>query len=140
MKLLVQLDSTEPPVYKHADDSGLDLRSTVDIDLAPGARALVPTGIKIKLPPLTEAQVRPRSGLAVTSGVTVLNTPGTVDEGYRGEIGVIMINHNSEPFKICKGDRIAQLVICPIYRPEIVVVESLDETKRGENGFGSTGV
>ena len=107
--------------------------------LAPGQRALVPTGLTIALPPGYEAQVRPRSGLAARHGVTVLNAPGTVDADYRGEIGVLLINHGDAPFPIRRGERIAQMVIAPVIRVELVPAASLSATDRGSGGFGSTG-
>lgn len=119
----------------------MDLRAAVNdpLTLAPGERALVPTGLRIALPPGFEAQVRPRSGLAVRHGVTMLNTPGTIDADYRGEIRVIAINLGQEPFVIRRGDRIAQLVVAPVTRVEWRLVESLEATARGEGGFGHTG-
>lgn len=128
------------PVYAHAGDSGMDLHSAEQAVIAPGERATLGTGIAIELPPGTEAQVRPRSGLASRSGVTVLNTPGTVDEGYRGEICVIVANLGREPFEIRKGMRIAQLVVCPVIRVEIEACAELSQTERNAGGFGSTGV
>jgi len=128
------------PSYAHPSDAGMDVRSVADVTIAPGGRALVPTGLIMLLPPLYEAQVRPRSGLALKSGVTVLNTPGTIDSGYRGEIGVILANFGTEAFQIRKGDKIAQIVIAPVTQPEIVETDSVDETDRGAGGFGSTGV
>jgi dUTP pyrophosphatase len=128
------------PQYSHPDDSGLDLFATQDIELLPGDSHLVPTGIAIELPPQTEAQVRPRSGLALKHQITVLNTPGTIDEGYRGEIGVILINHGKISFQITSGMRIAQLVIAPVLRVEIEEVKDLSKTQRGAGGFGSTGI
>lgn len=121
--------------------AGLDLSADVaePIVLAPGATALVPTGIAIALPPAHEGQVRPRSGLAAKHGVTVLNSPGTIDEDYRGEVKVLLVNHGGAPFTIAGGDRIAQLVVAKVERPAIVEVATLDETVRGEGGFGSTG-
>jgi dUTP pyrophosphatase len=131
------------PSYQSAAASGLDLIAAVPaaapLVLAPGARAAVPTGIAIALPAGTEAQVRPRSGLARNHGVTVLNAPGTVDADYRGEIQVLLINHGSEPFAITRGMRIAQLVIATVARVALDQVERLDETPRGKGGFGSTG-
>ena len=108
--------------------------------LAPGARALVPTGFAMALPAGYEAQIRPRSGLAYKHGVTVLNSPGTIDADYRGEVKVLLINHGSDPFTIERGERVAQMVIAPITQPEFVQVEDLSETVRGAGGFGSTGV
>ena len=128
------------PSYAHKGDAGMDLRSAVDIEIAPGARALVKTGLAMALPEGYEAQVRPRSGLALKQGVTVLNTPGTIDEGYRGEVGVILFNTGDAPFKVSVGDKIAQMVIAPVTRAEVVEVLELDGTERGAGGFGSTGV
>lgn len=128
------------PKYAHHDDSGMDLFSVENITLAPGDRELVKTGIKIELPPNTEAQIRPRSGLAYKNGITVLNTPGTIDEGYRGEIGIILINHSKNDFEVLKGMKIAQMVIIPILRPQIIETNDLSSSKRGEGGFGSTGI
>jgi dUTP pyrophosphatase len=129
------------PAYETPQSAGMDLRAAVNapLTLAPGARALVPTGLAIALPPGFEAQVRPRSGLALKFGVTCLNSPGTIDADYRGEIGVILINHGSDPFVINRGDRIAQLVFAPVTQGSFAEVASLDETARGAGGFGSTG-
>ncbi|KQW86403.1 dUTP diphosphatase [Brevundimonas sp. Root1279] len=131
------------PGYETAGSAGMDLRAAVAEDapltLAPGARALVPTGLKIALEPGFEAQVRPRSGLALKHGLTCLNSPGTVDSDYRGEVGVILINHGQEPFVIQRGERIAQMVIARYEQAAMVEVEALDETARGAGGFGSTG-
>lgn len=131
------------PAYETAGSAGMDLRAAVPEDqpltLAPGARALVPTGLKIALEPGWEAQVRPRSGLALKHGVTCLNAPGTIDSDYRGEVGVILINHGAEPFVIARGERIAQMVIAAHAQAVIAEVDSLDETARGAGGFGSTG-
>jgi dUTP pyrophosphatase len=124
-------------------DAGLDLLAAVPADvpvtLAPGARTRIPTGIAIALPVGMEAQVRPRSGLAARDGVTVLNSPGTIDADYRGEIEVILINHGNESLTISRGMRIAQLVIAPVLRVSLIAVDALDETSRGGGGFGSTG-
>jgi dUTP pyrophosphatase len=130
------------PDYATAESAGMDLLAAVDADfvLTPGARALVPTGIAIALPPGTEAQVRPRSGLALKHGITCLNAPGTIDADYRGEIGVILINHGTEPFTVNRGMRIAQLVIAEVRRATWREVEDLDESARGDGGFGSTGL
>ena len=128
------------PSYAHPSDAGMDVRSVEDLVLATGKRALVHTGLVMLLPPLYEAQVRPRSGLALKHGVTVLNTPGTIDSGYRGEVCVILVNLGEEDFRVCKGDKIAQIVIAPVTQPEIVETDVLDETDRGAGGFGSTGV
>ena len=131
------------PAYATPQAAGLDLRAAVAEDaavtLAPGARALVPTGLKIALEPGFEAQVRPRSGLALNHGITCLNTPGTIDSDYRGEVGVILVNLGQEPFVIRRGERIAQMVIARHEQAAIAEVESLDETARGAGGFGSTG-
>ena len=128
------------PSYAHPSDAGMDLRSVDDLTLAPGQRALVHTGRVRQLPPLYEAQVRPRSGLALKNGVTVLNTPGTIDSGYRGEVGVILINLGQAAFDVRKGDKIAQMVIAPVTQPNIEETDVVDETDRGSGGFGSTGV
>jgi dUTP pyrophosphatase len=131
------------PAYETGGSAGMDLRAAVAGDapltLAPGARALVPTGLKIALEAGYEAQVRPRSGLALKHGITCLNSPGTIDSDYRGEVGVILINHGQEPFVIRRGERIAQMVIARHEQAAMVEVETLDETARGAGGFGSTG-
>jgi dUTP pyrophosphatase len=131
------------PAYQSAHAAGLDLLAAVPegspLILTPGAYALVPTGLTIALPPGYEAQVRPRSGLAAKHGVTVLNAPGTVDADYRGEIGVLLINHGAKPFPIQRGERIAQMVIASVVRVELVSAASLSATERGDGGFGSTG-
>jgi dUTP pyrophosphatase len=127
------------PSYATTGSAGLDLRAAEALTLKPGARALVPTGIAIALPAGFEAQVRPRSGLAVKHGVTVLNSPGTIDADYRGEIKVPLINHGSEDFVIARGDRIAQMVVAPVTMAELAEVDALDETARGGGGFGSSG-
>ena len=131
------------PAYETGGSAGMDLRAAVAEDapvtLAPGARALVPTGLKIALEPGHEAQVRPRSGLALKHGLTCLNSPGTIDSDYRGEVGVILINHGQEPFVIRRGERIAQMVIARHEQATMVEVAALDETARGAGGFGSTG-
>ncbi|WP_181708654.1 dUTP diphosphatase [Chthonobacter rhizosphaerae] len=130
------------PAYQTTGAAGMDLLAAcaAPITLGPLARALVPTGIAIALPPGFEAQVRPRSGLAVRHGVTVLNSPGTVDEDYRGEIQVILINLGADPFVVRRGERIAQMVIAPVSRARLEEAASLDRTGRGAGGFGSTGV
>ena len=127
------------PSYAHPSDAGMDVRSVEDLTIAPGKRALVHTGLVMLLPPKYEAQVRPRSGLALKSGVTVLNTPGTIDSGYRGEVGVILANFGDADFQVKKGDKIAQIVIASVTQPEIVETTEIDETDRGAGGFGSTG-
>ena len=131
------------PAYETADAAGMDLRAAVadaePVTLAPGARAMIPTGLTIALLPGYEAQVRPRSGLAAKHGITCLNSPGTIDADYRGEVKVILINLGQDAFVIKRGERIAQMVIAPVTRAELKVVAELDETKRGTGGFGSTG-
>jgi dUTP pyrophosphatase len=131
------------PSYQSAHAAGLDLLAAVAADapltLAPGARALVPTGLAIALPPDCEAQVRPRSGLAVKQGLTVLNAPGTIDADYRGEVQVLLINHGQAAVTIERGMRIAQMVVAPIVRARLVAANVLDVTQRGSGGFGSTG-
>ena len=131
------------PAYQSAHAAGLDLLAAVPegapLTLSPGQRALVPTGLTIALPPGYEAQVRPRSGLASKHGVTVLNSPGTVDADYRGEIGVLLVNHGDGPFSIRRGERIAQMVIAPVIQVELVSAARLSATERGSGGFGSTG-
>ena len=127
------------PARAHPADAGLDLHSAVDLDIPPGETRLVGTGLAFELPPGTEAQVRPRSGLALTHSVTVLNTPGTIDEGYRGEVGVILINHGRRVFEVRRGMKVAQLVVQPTLAVEIVAVDALSNTSRGTGGFGSTG-
>ncbi len=132
------------PRYETAGAAGLDLQAAVaaaaPLTLKPGARALVPTGLTMALPVGFEAQVRPRSGLALKQGVTLVNTPGTIDSDYRGEIGVILINHGQEDVVVTRGMRIAQLVIAPVVQALLVEVDALDPSDRGAGGFGSTGV
>ena len=131
------------PAYQSADAAGLDLLAAVPenapLVLAPGKYALIPTGLTIALPPGHEAQVRPRSGLAAKHGVTVLNSPGTIDADYRGEISVLLINHGEAPFPVRRGERIAQMVIAPVTQAQLVEVDTLSSTDRGSGGFGSTG-
>ena len=127
------------PAYAHPSDAGMDVRSVADIAIPPGGRALVPTGLVAIIPPMYEIQVRPRSGLALKHGVTVLNTPGTIDSGYRGEIGVILANFGDKEFSVSKGDKVAQLVFVPVVQPEIEETDTIDDTDRGAGGFGSTG-
>ena len=140
---LPHADDLPLPRYHSADAAGLDLLAAVPVDapvgLAAGARAIIPTGIAIALPPGHEAQVRPRSGLAAHHGVTVLNTPGTIDADYRGELQVILINLGSEPFQVTRGMRIAQLVIAPVQHARLVETDRLDTTARAAGGIGSTG-
>ncbi len=128
------------PAYAHPGDAGMDVCSREELVLAPGERRLVHTGLKMQLPADAEAQIRPRSGLALKHGVTVLNSPGTIDAGYRGEIGVILVNLGAEAFKVEKGMRIAQMVIAPVCRAQVLEVSELALSERGEGGFGSTGV
>lgn len=130
------------PAYATALSAGMDLRANVDesIVMQPMERRLIPTGLYIALPPGYEAQVRPRSGLALKHGITVLNTPGTIDADYRGEVGVLLINLSQEPFTVNDGERIAQMVIARHDQAELVEVEALDETERGAGGYGHTGV
>ncbi|NUP04603.1 MAG: dUTP diphosphatase [Polyangiaceae bacterium] len=129
------------PAPQTGGAAGLDLSAALDekVTIAPGARALIPIGLAIALPAGHEGQVRPRSGLALKHGVTVLNAPGTIDEDYRGELGVVLINHGQDPFVVENGMRIAQLVIAPYRQAAVVEVEALDETSRGTGGYGSTG-
>nr|WP_312985508.1 dUTP diphosphatase [Clostridioides sp.] len=128
------------PSYAHIGDAGMDICSIEDTTIKSGETKLIKTGIAIELPKWFEAQIRPRSGLALKHSITVLNSPGTIDECYRGEIGVILINHGNEDFKVEKHMRIAQMVIKPIYSVDILEVDNLTESKRGESGFGSTGL
>jgi dUTP pyrophosphatase len=131
------------PGYATEGAAGLDLRAAVaegaPVVLPPGGRALVPTGFAIALPESHEAQVRPRSGLAIRDGVTCLNSPGTIDADYRGEVQVILVNHGAEPFTVRRGERIAQMVVAPVSRAVFLESDTLDETARGAGGFGSTG-
>ena len=129
------------PAYQTEFAAGLDLAAALSepLTITPAERRLVPTGWSIAIPPGFEGQVRPRSGLALRHGVTVLNTPGTIDADYRGEIKVLLINLGGEPFTVKPGDRIAHLVICPVARAQVQVVAALDSTSRGEGGYGSTG-
>ncbi|MBM4147698.1 MAG: dUTP diphosphatase [Lentisphaerae bacterium] len=127
------------PEYAHPGDAGMDLFAAERLDLAPGERRLARTGVAIELPRGTEGQVRPRSGLALKHGVTVLNAPGTIDEGYRGEVGVILVNHGGEPYTVEPGMKIAQLVVQPVLRVQVQETSDLSDTSRGAGGFGSTG-
>ncbi|MDD4872868.1 MAG: dUTP diphosphatase [Kiritimatiellae bacterium] len=132
-------DDAIMPQYAHPGDAGMDLFSNQRVDIGPNEHVLVKTGLSIELPPNTEAQVRPRSGLALKHGISVLNTPGTIDEGYRGEVGVILINHGKEKFVVEKGSKIAQMVLKPVLRAEVHEVTDLSDSHRGSGGFGSTG-
>lgn len=130
------------PAYESSSAAGMDIRAalTAPIILKVGERTLIPTGLKMALPQGFEAQIRPRSGLAIRNGLTMLNSPGTIDADYRGEVKVIAINHGQEEFRVNHGDRIAQMVIAPVVQLSIKAVNELDETDRGEGGFGSTGI
>jgi dUTP pyrophosphatase len=143
IKRLPHAEGLPLPAYETTQAAGMDLRAAAPenepITLAPGQRTMVPTGLTMALPENYEAQVRPRSGLAAKHGVTCLNTPGTIDADYRGEVKVILINLGDEPFVIKRGERIAQMVIAPVTRATLTEVEVLDETARGAGGFGSTG-
>jgi dUTP pyrophosphatase len=132
-------DDLPLPAYASAGAAGFDLRAAADCTIAPGALALVPTGFAVAVPEGFELQVRPRSGLAAKHGVTVLNSPGTVDSDYRGEVAVILVNHGPAVFTVSRGDRIAQAVIATAPQAQLIEVTSLDETPRGSAGFGSTG-
>ena len=127
------------PAYATRGAAGMDVLAAEDVTLAPGARHAVATGFAVAIPPGYEIQVRPRSGLALKHGISVPNTPGTIDSDYRGELKVILINHGAEPFAVARGDRVAQLVLAPVTRAAWEVVEELDDTARGAGGFGSTG-
>lgn len=143
IKIKIVNKSNQPlPEYATSQSAGVDLRANIDepIELKPLSRALIPTGLHIALPEGYEAQVRPRSGLAIKKGITCLNTPGTIDADYRGDIGVILINLSAEAFIVNPGERIAQMIINKFEQAEFELVEELDETERGEGGFGHTGV
>jgi len=142
-KVLIKIKMTDPNIEKmkfNPENSGSDIRSTVATIIKPGQRKLIDCGFKMEIPIGYEAQIRPRSGLAVKHGVTVLNSPGTLDAGYRGPVKTLLINHGDKDFYINPGDRIAQLVIAKIEHPTFIFEEELSETERGEDGFGSTGV
>lgn len=143
IKQLPHAEGLALPAYQSVDAAGMDLLAAVPAEtpliLPPGKYAMVPTGLTIALPPGFEAQVRPRSGLAAKHGITVLNSPGTVDADYRGEINVLLINHGEAPFPIRRGERIAQMVIAPVTQAQLVAVTELSTTDRGSGGFGSTG-
>jgi dUTP pyrophosphatase len=132
-------DGAQLPAYARPGDAGADLTTSIDCTLKPGERALIPTGIAIALPDGYVALVHPRSGLAINSGITIVNSPGTIDAGYRGEIKVILINHGDQPVSFSAGDRIAQLVVQRVERARFHEVERLPGSDRGESGFGSTG-
>ncbi|NLA73974.1 MAG: dUTP diphosphatase [Deltaproteobacteria bacterium] len=130
------------PSYETKGSSGMDIRAWTDMDiiLNPGEIRLVPTGLSISIPDGYEAQIRPRSGLALKYGIGMVNSPGTIDSDYRGEIGIIMINHGDKPFTVRRGDRIAQMVISKVCHAELVMVDDLDSTSRGDGGFGHSGI
>lgn len=138
---LAEARDLPPPAYMSEMAAGMDLRAAVNsnLTLAPGEFALVPTGIRIAVPQGYEGQVRPRSGLAAEHGISVVNAPGTIDADYRGEVCVVLINHGREAFVVRRGDRIAQLVVCPVARVQIELTDALDDTERGAGGFGHTG-
>ena len=143
IKIIILNKGTQPlPEYATPQSAGVDLRANIDepVELKPLSRALIPTGLHIALPEGYEAQIRPRSGLAIKKGITCLNTPGTIDADYRGDIGVILINLSAETFIVNPGERIAQMIINKFEQAEFELVEELDETERGEGGFGHTGV
>ncbi|WP_197517542.1 dUTP diphosphatase [Microbacterium karelineae] len=136
----VPIVAPDVPAYAHPGDAGADLVSTVDVLLAPGERALVPTGVRVALPDGCAGFVVPRSGLAAKHGITIVNAPGTIDAGYRGEIKVALLNTDREaPYQVSAGDRIAQLIVAPVMRARFVAVSDLDESARGDGGFGSSG-
>jgi len=139
VKRLPHGEGLDLPVYATSGAAGMDVVSAEDVTIAPGGRHAVATGLSVAIPHGYEIQVRPRSGLALKHGITVPNTPGTIDSDYRGEVKVILINHGTEPFAILRGDRVAQLVLAPVTRAGWIEVAELDETVRGEGGFGSTG-
>lgn len=139
VKILPHGEGLELPAYATDGAAGMDVVSAEDVTLAPGARYPVATGLSVAIPAGFEMQVRPRSGLALKHGVTVPNSPGTIDSDYRGELKVILINLGAAPFEIRRGDRVAQLVLAPVTRASWLKVEALDQTERGEGGFGSTG-
>lgn len=141
IKRLAHGEDLDLPHYETALAAGCDVRAAISkpVTLAPGERYITPTGIAIALPPGWEAQMRPRSGLAAKHGISCVNAPGTIDADYRGELKVILINHGREPFTINRGDRIGQMVIAPVWQAVFVETDRLDETARGEGGFGSTG-
>jgi len=139
LKVKLLNGKAKAPHYSHEGDAGLDLYAAGEAVLQPGDSCLIPTGLSIQLPEGTEAQIRPRSGLAKDHQITVLNTPGTIDEGYRGEVGVILINLGRQTFKVDLGMKIAQMVIKPVLRVDVELVKELDVSNRGAGGFGSTG-
>lgn len=130
------------PSYESAGAAGMDIRAALEktVHLEPGQRSLIPTGLQMALPHGFEAQIRPRSGLAIKHGISMVNSPGTIDADYRGEVKIILINHGQETFSVSHGDRIAQMIIAPVIQAEIFESDSLSETERGDGGFGSTGL
>ncbi|MCH8558789.1 MAG: dUTP diphosphatase [Balneolia bacterium] len=141
IKRLPHSEGLELPGYETISAAGMDLRAAVEdsVVIKAGDRTLIPTGLSIALPVGYEAQIRPRSGLAIKKGITMLNSPGTIDADYRGEVKLIVINHGNEEVEIKRGDRVAQMVIAPVVQARIIEVEELSETERGDGGFGSTG-
>ncbi len=141
-KKLEHATDLELPSYESEYAAGMDIRAALEepVTLEPGERTLIPTGLKMALPKGYEAQIRPRSGLAYRNGVTMLNTPGTIDADYRGEVKLLAVNLGDEPFEITHGDRVAQMVIAPVIQAEVDEVDTLLDTERGDGGFGSTGV
>lgn len=139
IKRLPHGEGLDLPAYATDGAAGMDVLSAEDVTIAPGARHAVATGLAMAIPHGFEIQVRPRSGLALKHGISVPNAPGTIDSDYRGELKVILINHGADPFEIRRGDRVAQLVLAPVTRASWLAVDELDETARGEGGFGSTG-
>ena len=144
IKQLDNFGNLQMPAYETDLAAGVDLRAAIDVDtplvLQPGERALIATGLAMALPPGYEAQIRPRSGLAYKHGITVVNSPGTIDADYRGEVKILLINHGTENFTINRGDRIAQMVVAPVTQAKFEVVDTLSKTARGAGGYGSTGV
>lgn len=141
VKIMGKGKGLQPPKPATQDAAGMDLKAAIDEDiiLEPGAIKLIPAGFAMALPQNFEAQIRPRSGLALRHGITVLNSPGTIDADYRGEVGVILINHGKDAFTIQRGERIAQMVIAPTTNAQLEIVQELEDTTRGSSGFGSTG-
>jgi dUTP pyrophosphatase len=139
IKVLPHGEGLPLPAYATQGAAGMDVVAAEDVTIAPGARHAVATGLAVAIPQGFEIQVRPRSGLALKHGISVPNTPGTIDSDYRGELKVILINHGNEPFDVRRGDRVAQLVLAPVTLASWLPVDELDETERGEGGFGSTG-
>lgn len=142
VKRLKNNEDLSLPVYRSENSSGMDIRASVKdpVLLEPGEIRLIPTGLAVSVPPGYEAQLRPRSGLALRHGIGMVNSPGTIDSDYRGEIGIILTNWGDETFTIRRGDRIAQMIICKVYHAELVEVDELDHTSRGQGGFGHTGI